>query len=286
MTMYKQKSADVLNGADRFERILDWQLFQMDQERILYWTTDDSDWVPGDPLFEDPRDLIHDAFDEEAEGYVGNCVRPMYQVLPDHPLPPHCIDCNVRWGNEETRCWICGAEERKTHNNYALAAGVPGYSVNRFNVSIFDETRLFATQLSEAIAEITLSMTQSMREFNQQFSVVFNDVFNDVFGFVSQIDQSTVNPFVREIPERIVTASVSESAADPLDRDPSAPMDAVWRRSLSLRVDLPHMTPEQLGPQQPIIAIPVVNSAQQFTHPQTTPPPGTTPVTERRRTRL
>jgi hypothetical protein len=102
---YKAKSGDVLNDADRFERILDWTLFTAEQETMLW--SNPSDWKPGDFMFEHPGDR----YDR-----MGEYVRPMVQeILPDrfNSLGPlmvrtvRCVDCSVNWIGEDP-CWVCG----------------------------------------------------------------------------------------------------------------------------------------------------------------------------------
>lgn len=136
---YRTKSADVLNEADRLERILDWQLFCIGQEKLLFGHTEDRDgaaWTPGDPIHFEPREkawmIEYDEmfFDENRndDDYLssfGNCIRPIVQTYEfDEDLGdedfygdrvqrlisyPHveCQACGVGWKHDET-CWMCG----------------------------------------------------------------------------------------------------------------------------------------------------------------------------------
>lgn len=135
---YRTKSAEVLNEADRAQRMLDWQLFCIDQERILYG---DKYWEPGDFLWRSPGE-IRDAQemdweffneypyaedeDEFGPGFWGNCMRPIFQTyefeqdqLGEGPSTRYenvlryrdvrCEPCGVDWGREGgDECWVCG----------------------------------------------------------------------------------------------------------------------------------------------------------------------------------
>lgn len=119
MTKYNVQSAGVLNEADRFERILNWQLFCIEQETMLFGANAEVGWVPGDPMYPHPyyvdrRDEYDDDGEElELEGYYGNCVRPMYQLYDDVPSYfrhglNSCKDCDVGGDAMDTHCWSCG----------------------------------------------------------------------------------------------------------------------------------------------------------------------------------
>lgn len=117
---YRTQTANVLNDADRYQRILDWQLFVMEQEARLYGYNPDTTWLPGEPLYPDPRTIYRGCScdecdnDEMPHGYEGNCVRPMFQILDDgieyELLTARCKDCEVSWRGKETVCWSCGKE--------------------------------------------------------------------------------------------------------------------------------------------------------------------------------
>lgn len=66
----------------------------------------DADWLPGDPLYDDPR---------ASDDHEAQCVRPMVEVLPIYESRPRCGDCEVSWSGTDP-CWVCGAEatERPT----------------------------------------------------------------------------------------------------------------------------------------------------------------------------
>lgn len=144
---YKTKSADVLNAADRFENILNWQLFCLDQEQLLYGHNPDVEWVPGDFLHKHPKarftdeveavlDSQEDVSEEELEwlyeeGPLGNCVRPMFQTFEYAGPGESCLDysvyqkvraywsvlcepCGVSWSIwVDQHCWNCGTEFEK-----------------------------------------------------------------------------------------------------------------------------------------------------------------------------
>lgn len=131
---YKVKSADVLNEADRFQRILDWQLFCMEQETQLWGYNPQVEWIPGTPVHEHPRyrnvfdNPEWDQFEDfDDEGVLGNCIRPIvqtheyyeddedddgfignrYERIRSYPYVK-CEPCGVSWGPEEDTCWMCG----------------------------------------------------------------------------------------------------------------------------------------------------------------------------------
>ena len=121
---YNKISADVLNEADRFERILNWQLFCSQQEAMLwdYAGTSESKWNPGDNLWRHPmfRDFASEnalPWDEAQEFgsqmYGGNHIRPMFELLEDGERYAYmaCDDCDVSWARSvEKDCWNCGKE--------------------------------------------------------------------------------------------------------------------------------------------------------------------------------
>lgn len=120
-TKYKQKSADVLNEADRFQAVMEWQLFASAQEAQLYGydgSKADRDWVPGIPLYYNPRDIVclcEICIEEEQElinvpaNYQGNVVRPMIELFVDgnEHYYMRCEPCGVSWRGGHV-CWFCG----------------------------------------------------------------------------------------------------------------------------------------------------------------------------------
>lgn len=91
----RKTSADVLNEADRTQRVIDWVTFQAEQSRVLY---DGDGWHPGDPLYPldtDPQDFVLVSFSSLG--------------LPGVFHAPRCSDCEVYWYGDEP-CFVCGAE--------------------------------------------------------------------------------------------------------------------------------------------------------------------------------
>lgn len=121
-TRYLVKSAEVLNDADAFQKILDWELFAMEQEARLYGydgsevTHRGSVWTPGDPIHGHP----HATYDFRAEfqewtGPWGNHVRPMVEDLPapdERQYGARCKPCGVSWADGDI-CWMCEIERPK-----------------------------------------------------------------------------------------------------------------------------------------------------------------------------
>lgn len=119
---YRTQTAEVLNAADDFERMLDWYLFHSEQLQRLFGFDPKVEWTPGDPIYQNPRTVDRDCTcgivfcgcepdNEELEGYYGNAVRPMIEEFVDADFyrKMRCEDCDVSWGRGgETTCWMCG----------------------------------------------------------------------------------------------------------------------------------------------------------------------------------
>ena len=121
---YNVQSANVLNEADRFQAILDWQLFSMEQDARLHDSPVEDDWRPGEPLHQDPRWILREEqgchcadcvenLETPRENYDGNTVRPMIQEFVDGngALDPVCPNCEVWWSvKRDPICFICGKD--------------------------------------------------------------------------------------------------------------------------------------------------------------------------------
>lgn len=139
---YRTQSASVLNEADRFQAILDWQLFVHEQERMLWGDNPKyfGPWRPGDPIekapwlkaldFDRRLDMDEDIPEEDWwDGPMGNHPRPMFQVYDfvsrdemigwgpqtriersmTYPIV-RCEPCGVSWDATVAECWVCGTE--------------------------------------------------------------------------------------------------------------------------------------------------------------------------------
>lgn len=111
------RSAAILDGADRFEDILNWQLFVAEQEAMLWGYNEKTDWVPGEPLYRRPRTSICDCSSCIEDGYSGryegNAIRPMFEEFDDGSVigPMICEPCGVSWDRYEyPECWLCGKD--------------------------------------------------------------------------------------------------------------------------------------------------------------------------------
>lgn len=126
MTKILAKSADVLNEADRFQRIMETQMFIMEQETRLYGYNPDTNWTPGEPLYQDPRFIYRTGCDccdpAEVDGYVGHHVRPMIEEMEDgdHYQHMRCSDCDVSWKDGD-ECWACGKAWPKRSPGYSFS---------------------------------------------------------------------------------------------------------------------------------------------------------------------
>lgn len=137
---YLAQSAAVLNEADRFQRILDWQLFTIEQERMLY--SDPTTWVPGVPIYHDPRwhnwqaqqddlweaeNVLENVHDYFGQGPWGNHARPMIMEIEDidahdylkYTCNAYCLDCEVGWWpgytKPMTECFNCGKLQKNIY---------------------------------------------------------------------------------------------------------------------------------------------------------------------------
>lgn len=206
---YRTQSANVLNEADRFERILNFQLFVMEQETKLYGYNPDTDWSPGTPLYPNPRTHFRPGSeDEELEGYYGNCPRPIIQLLDDgdYYQGMKCQDCDVSWGRDETTCWMCGRDYPKSDyiTLYSSASSseplfqIVGHTVDDRGISLQMELMRgleeemgarwralmnrhmnFGVEM-QRVQYAARDMAQTMRGFSAHFTVVDENPFHTV----------------------------------------------------------------------------------------------------------
>lgn len=105
MTRYRTQSANVLNEADQFSQILDWELFTADQDALL-WGGNETEWKPGTPLVTHPHERIDD---------LGGHPRPIFELMSDVVFHNRdqiwfltmCEKCQVSW-EVGSSCWMCG----------------------------------------------------------------------------------------------------------------------------------------------------------------------------------
>lgn len=131
-TKYLARSADVLSEADRFQDIMEWELFTFAQEQLLWGYNEEVSWVPGVPIYEDPRLIYRGSCDcsiciedyGPVPDYTGHCVRPMFEEFEDgvHPERQRCEPCGVSW-NDGDICWMCG----KTYTRPTYDVSYGGY---------------------------------------------------------------------------------------------------------------------------------------------------------------
>ena len=103
MKMIK-KSAEVLNDADRQQRIMDWVLFRTEQDSRLWG--DYTGWRPGDPIWDYPdyacgEQYVRHIFDIMEEGLFNS----MHEVY----FRARCNECQVWWAGDDP-CFVCGAD--------------------------------------------------------------------------------------------------------------------------------------------------------------------------------
>lgn len=202
---YLAKSAGILSDADRFQAILDVQLFTMEQD-IRLWVREDFvvTWRPGDPLYTDPRNMGSYELDEfgfeeeELSGYYGHCVRPMIEEFGDatDPRRMRCEDCDVSWRGTEP-CWMCGEEKKPRfsfyqdffHDAHRPIGVISHFSMDRggfvtANLEAFvAEERLFVERQMRVFDRAMEGASQSMQLFARQMG------FSGVQSHYSVIDE-------------------------------------------------------------------------------------------------
>lgn len=168
----KKQSVDVLDEADRFEDVLNWQLFAMEQTTRLFHGHaidkhgDEVKWRPGDPIlrrafFVVPATIAHP---ELATNYG----RRIFDLFEDDDgldtddtddfgyVSGTCLECGVMWHNwpgEEVFCWMCGqlefvyeySKSAMGHFSQTMASALNSTSaaIETFAVSMQEATAAF-----------------------------------------------------------------------------------------------------------------------------------------------
>lgn len=97
--MPRSQTIDILNDAYDMQRRLDWVLFSNENEHH----GSESEWVPGDPLFDRPH-----MYSSHAQ-----YIRPMFELMDYFHnnnsvyFTARCSECKVYWSGDEP-CWVCG----------------------------------------------------------------------------------------------------------------------------------------------------------------------------------
>lgn len=187
MTKVLARTAPILDEADRFQRIMDWQLFTMEQENMLWGYNESVSWEPGKPLYQDPRSVSRmsslgcsccAADDEELEGYYGHHVRPMYQLINDgdRHWNMRCKDCDVTWRNG-TECWMCGTD----YPEYGVK--IPAFSLGVDHASIFRSFEPIGEVTEFRSDELGLYVQGQLRaEIGNQWREVMNNQMQNYFS--------------------------------------------------------------------------------------------------------
>lgn len=201
---YLAKSADVLNEADRFERILNWQLFCIDQERMLY--SDPETWVPADGCYPNPLELCETHYCsgcrecapiELHSMYGGNYVRPMVEEIEldrEYTFNPRCERCDVSWSGP-TDCWVCG----KTPKNFSYYTGLGNEAYTEG-----EETGLRGPLVqiiwSDEAQQMQAIWSESFNQFRASIRESFAVLERRMFSFAVALDEWVVaNPDIRRI---------------------------------------------------------------------------------------
>jgi hypothetical protein len=151
----RTQSVDVLNDADRTQRIMDWVLFKHEQEKILYNPTVEDPWVPGIPLIDRWRHAFY------FQGSFDVCARPMFElfnhdnragIIWSHRGRYVCEDCEVGWDDVEgPNCFVCGelgTDTKPKKNHFTL-------SFNPFRSAGLEALRQAARRASEESMELS-----------------------------------------------------------------------------------------------------------------------------------
>ena len=188
MTKYLTKSADVLNEADRFQRIMDFKLFTMEQETRLYGYNENTDWVPGTPLYPHPFTIergtdceCEDCVREEGplEGYYGNHVRNAIDLYEDGQAyeRQRCSDCLVSW-TQGDECWMCGKFCERPKSGFQH---LPQYAT--FDVRVSQQMALYLGSMWDRVHEMRAAIMapsfqraeQAMRGFRMSFAPIVDE---------------------------------------------------------------------------------------------------------------
>ncbi len=177
----RKQSVAVLDDADRFEDILNWQLFKAEQAQVLWGEADVHPWRPGDAMFRRPDGGLFG-----GEQYI----RPLLELIEYDGLKsdyvPRCDDCEIWWAGDEP-CWMCG----ETRNWRAIPFPDRSHTIYGYNPFIqareAQQAELYSVSMDVSFAddlwrEMWARVNRSMRESADHVSLGFRRMGESVRG--------------------------------------------------------------------------------------------------------
>jgi hypothetical protein len=223
---YRTQSANVLNEADRFQAILDWQLFSSEQDARLFNYNEEVDWKPGVPLYDHPHSVdyngcsCYDCRESEPieDGrYYGNHVRPFLQTIEyyDDDLdgwrgnsceqlrryqPMLCESCDVWWLRDEnpSECWVCGAEFPGLKR---LKTSLPGEHLMRHQSNMMGRGQSMGSIFEEFEEAMAPMVSAAQRAYSQMSAYITSNLNRDLGYAWRSIMQESLNYPVIEAEE-------------------------------------------------------------------------------------
>lgn len=191
----RTKSAEVLDEADRFEDILNWQLFKIEQDQMLWGARMEApkDWYPGFPMYKRPFGVTG------AILYGRQVVRPMFQLFEgndqldthdsdDFYLSRGCTECEVMWDGP-AGCWVCGEGEIEYDEPVGKSIGVfTDFDIdhNQYIVFIDFNNRAF----TEAMDAVRNSFISLLEEADTAVGIISRGMVRSFRGLNSRILES------------------------------------------------------------------------------------------------
>lgn len=282
---YRTKSADVLNEADRLERIMDWQLFCIEQEKLLYGPTNDRDaeaWRPGDNLHFAPGELSwmiefdemffgEVRFDSDYLSSFGNCVRPVIQTFEwDEDLDGEdfhgdrvqrvisypsveCKSCGVGWKRDDT-CWMCGRTYEYLKPKRVVKFSTPRIIMGDVNLSADGMTFRGTLDISSLVDGVRLSGA-ALDEVSGRFTDAMRG-FSEQFVSYAQVDMDFVRRIWGDVGSYSITAYPNPATSYEMTAPPSNPLRREEREIVLVEPVVPDL-PEWSAYRRPRVRLPI-----------------------------
>jgi hypothetical protein len=233
----KKQSVDILDDAERFEDVLNWQLFKIEQDQMLWGARMEypEDWYPGFPMYKRPASILGAALNG------GQWIRPMFQLFDgnasletqdyrEFDLNRLCETCCVKWEGP-AGCWVCGEGEIEYEEPIQKPMTVfTDYDIDRseyvlhidFEDAVFREAlHSMRDAMSRAFIEVRTGLESFQRTIAQSFRSGLNDYIVEALDTRSPED-ILVNGI--RIPRHVVLDAVAEP---PLPEPPFPPFQPI-----------------------------------------------------------
>lgn len=130
------KSRKVSEEAERFEAIMRFNIFREEQELQLWGYREDTDWVPGVPMYDRPSSRA-------GQQYIRRMIEsldiaPPWHLTSEFSIDNHCVVCDVAWNGREP-CFVCGIHPEKQTRGYTPSATIldeTSHWVNDYDVAL------------------------------------------------------------------------------------------------------------------------------------------------------